>query len=287
MKPFAKFPATLAVFTAMTIGSSAFASDTLEVPAPSKPLSKIERQKLLEAARQSIDTTTTGSVTSGNAFDARGVIRPNAEATLGAGVSAKIADLPFKDGEAFRKGEALVRFDCAKQNADLRGARASLSKAASIYESKKRLKARGAAGSQEVRDAAADVATAKAKADALQEVITLCLIEAPFDGRVVERHAETHEIPAANAPILTVVDDSALELDLIVPSTWLRWIQKGSGFQFAVDELGQTYDAKVVRLGAKVDAVSQTIKLTGRFTQRPGSVLAGMSGTATFAPPSN
>ena len=95
------------------------------------------------------------------------------------------------------------------------------------------------------------------------------------------------EIPAANAPVMTVVDDSSLELDLIVPSTWLRWVKPGSEFDFSIDELGTSFRAKVARLGAKVDAVSQTIKITGVFINRPDSVLAGMSGTARFPTPSN
>lgn len=238
-------------------------------------------------AAEEIDYRTTGSISSENQYDARGVVMANAEITLGAGVAAKIQSMPRKAGEAFKKGEELVTFDCARQQADLRGAKASLGKAASFYSSKKRLQSRGAAGGQEVREAAADVESAKANVDGLREVITLCTIQAPFDGRVVERHADAHEIPAANAPVMTVVDDSELELDLIVPSNWLRWVNRGTTFIFSVDELGQEYKARVTRLGAKVDAVSQTIKLTGSFVVRPQSVLAGMSGTATFAPPTN
>ncbi|MEM9733085.1 MAG: efflux RND transporter periplasmic adaptor subunit [Pseudomonadota bacterium] len=235
-----------------------------------------------------IDPMVTGSVKTPGGFDARGVVMANAEITLGAGLAAKIKSMPFKAGDSFYEGDQLVSFDCAKQQAELRGAKATLGKAASFYSGKKRLLNRGAAGKQEVREAAADVAAAKANADALAETISLCSIAAPFSGRVVERHAETHEIPAANAPIMTVVDDSALELDLIVPSTWLRWVKKGSTFNFSVDELGAGFNAKVIRIGAKVDAVSQTVKLTGTFVNKPGSVLAGMSGTANFnAPASN
>ncbi|MEO1397528.1 MAG: hypothetical protein AAFU56_01515, partial [Pseudomonadota bacterium] len=165
-----------------------------------------------KAQKLHIDPQTTGSVRSADAFDARGVVVPNAEVTLGAGLAAKISDMPFKAGEAFRQGDLLVAFDCARQLADLRGAKATMGKASSFYKSKKRLKSRGAAGSQEVFEAAADVASAKAAVDGLAEVLELCKINAPFNGRVVERHAETFEIPAPNAPVMTVVDDSALEL---------------------------------------------------------------------------
>ena len=255
----------------------------------SRAVQKMTQRDLqsLPRTKFGIDMMTTGSVKSDSNYDARGVVIPNAEVTLGAGIAARIKLMPFKAGEEFRKGEALVVFDCARQNADLRGAKANLAKASSHHRGKVRLKARGAAGAQEVRDAAADMEVAKATVDGLQEVISLCKINAPFNGRVVERHAQTHEIPAANAPILTVVDDSTLEVDLIVPSTWLRWVSRGTRFEFDVDELGRSYTAQVDRLGAKVDAVSQTIKITGKFVDRPGNVLTGMSGTAKFAPPTN
>ncbi|MDD9910257.1 MAG: efflux RND transporter periplasmic adaptor subunit [Ahrensia sp.] len=220
-------------------------------------------------------------------FDARGVVMPNAEVTLSASVSGRIKTMPFRNGHAFRKGDTLVEFDCSRQEADLRGAKAVLSKARSYHKGKQRLKQRGAAGAQEVREAGADVETAKASVDGLSEIIRLCQITAPFDGRVVERHAETYEIPAVNAPVLSVVDSSRLELDLIVPSTWLRWVAEGTHFTFSVDELGKSFDARVLRLGAKVDPVSQTIKITGAFADAPQRVLAGMSGTARFVPPTN
>ncbi|MGI9357277.1 MAG: efflux RND transporter periplasmic adaptor subunit [Rhizobiaceae bacterium] len=263
-------------------GSASDAVSKLSKKAPKTKKIRIKRKK---AAK--LDRMTTGTIKSNSKFDARGVVVPNAEVTLAAAVSTRIQRMPFKPGQAFQKGETLIQFDCERQLADLRGAEATLGKAATFYNGKKRLRARGAAGGQEVREAASDVAAARAGVDSLKEVIDLCRIEAPFSGRVVERHAETHEIPAINAPVMTVVDSSTLELDLIVPSTWLRWMKEGTKFEFAVDELGQRFPARVQRLGAKVDPVSQTIKLTGVFAARPNRVLAGMSGTAKFVPPSN
>lgn len=240
------------------------------------------------AAERTIDRVpglTTASITTADPYDARGVVVPNAEVTLAAGVVAPIASLPLKPGTAFAEGTTLVAFDCKRQRADLRAAKASMSKASVFYRGKARLLKRGAAGRQEVREAQADVAAAKATVDGLAATLSLCTVRAPFSGRVVERHADPYEIPAANAPLLTVVDDSKLELDLIVPSRWLRWVAVGSAFQFKVDELDRTLEARVTRVGAKVDAVSQTVKITGAFRLRPQDVLAGMSGTAKFTPP--
>jgi len=282
------FVATLLSMQFTAAQQPAYAESTAD--AVSKLTQKTPASKKIRVKRKragNVDRLTTGSIKSDGKFDARGVVVPNAEVTLAAAVSTRIERMPYKSGQSFDQGDTLIQFDCKRQQADLRGAKAALGKAASFYNGKKRLKARGAAGGQEVREAAADVAAATASVDSLNEVIGLCKIAAPFSGRVVERHAETHEIPAINAPIMTVIDSSTLELDLIVPSTWLRWVQEGTKFEFAVDELGQRYPARVARLGAKVDPVSQTVKLTGVFAARPKRVLAGMSGTAKFVPPTN
>ena len=232
-----------------------------------------------------VDELTTASIASKDPYDARGVVVPNAEVTLGAGVTAPIVRIPFKPGSAFAKGDTLIGFDCGRQRADLRAAKASLAKATMFLKGKRRLLQRGAAGKQEVREARSDVNAADAQVEGLRSVVSLCTVKAPFAGRVVERHADQYEIPAANAPVLTVVDDSVLELDLIVPSKWLRWVKPGTAFRFEVDEVGRSFEAKVARVGAKVDAVSQTVKLTGAFKLRPANVLAGMSGTAKFSSP--
>ena len=217
-----------------------------------------------------------------NALTARGVVMPNAEVTFSSEIAAPITELPVKAGDTFNKGAKLVRFDCGKYDAELRGSMAIEGKQLLILNNRKKLKQRNAASSFEVAEASADYQSAKAQVDALKQILRFCLIRAPFNGRVLELHADRYEMPSANQPLLTVVDDSILELDLIVPSKWLRWLTIGTGFSFDVDETGKSYGAKIVRLGAKIDAVSQTIKITGVFDQRPERVLPGMSGAAHF-----
>lgn len=274
----------LSVSSLVTAATVAHANDTVRIAGTDRVVAQLPAP----TAGKHVDRVpgmTTGSISTKDPFDARGVVVPNAEVTLGAGVVAPIAALPLKPGTAFAKGTTLVSFDCARQRADLRAARAGFTKADTFYRGKARLLKRGAAGRQEVREARADADAARANVDGLTAVLSMCTVRAPFSGRVLERHADPYEIPAANAPLLTVVDDSKLELDLIVPSRWLRWVKVGTAFRFSVDELGRTLQARVTRVGAKVDAVSQTVKLTGTFRLRPADVLAGMSGTAQFQPP--
>lgn len=219
------------------------------------------------------------------ALTARGVVMANSEVTFRSDLAAPISGLPIKAGSTFRNGDALISFDCGKQNADTRGAQEFENKQLLIFENRKKLKSRNAASAFEVADARADYMIAKAKTDSLKQVSRFCKIDAPFDGKVVELHAAKYETPGVNTPLITVVDDSLLELDLIVPSKWLRWLTVGSKFDFEVEETGKIYTASILRLGAKIDAVSQTIKIAGSFFTRPERVLPGMSGVARFDPP--
>ncbi len=222
---------------------------------------------------------------SAGALTARGVVMANAEVTFRSNLAAPVNGLPIKAGSAFKSGDKLVSFDCGKQNADTRGAQEFENKQLLIFDNRKKLKLRNAASAFEVADARADYLIAKAKTDALKQVSRFCKINAPFDGKVLELHAAKFETPGVNTPLITVVDDSKLELDLIVPSKWLRWLTVGSKFDFEVEETGKVYFASILRLGAKIDAVSQTIKITGSFNARPERVLPGMSGVARFDPP--
>ena len=206
---------------------------------------------------------------SADALTARGVIVANAEVTFSSILSAPISKMPLKAGSPFKKGTMHVQFDCGKTEAELRGAEASQGKQFLILGNRKKLKLRNAASAFEVLEAQADYQVAKSQSDKIKEVMKICQIDAPFNGKVLEVHANEHELPGLNSPLITVIDDSILELDLIVPSKWLQWISTGSKFEFSIEETNGSYKAVVTRLGAKVDAVSQTIKITGTIEKSP------------------
>lgn len=86
-------------------------------------------------------------------------------------------------------------------------------------------------------------------------------------------------------PLLEILDDSVLELEFIVPSKWMAWVKPGYAFQVRIDETGRSYPAKVQRVGARVDPVSQSIKLSATIDGRFPELVSGMSGQVTLTPP--
>ncbi|MCX7380169.1 MAG: HlyD family efflux transporter periplasmic adaptor subunit [Alphaproteobacteria bacterium] len=112
--------------------------------------------------------------------------------------------------------------------------------------------------------------------------VTNCVIKAPFAGRVSNTSVRNFSFVQMGAPLMDILDDSTLELELIVPSRWLTWMVAGTPFKVRVTETAKDYDAAVTRFSGRVDAASQTIKVYGRIGVRSDGLLPGMSGTAHF-----
>ena len=55
-----------------------------------------------------------------------------------------------------------------------------------------------------------------------------------------------------------------------------------NSFALAIDETGEVRQGTVGVIGARIDPVSQTIKLRGTLDGPNRGLIAGMSGTATF-----
>ena len=133
--------------------------------------------------------------------------------------------------------------------------------------------------------AAAEVQKDKADLDAADATASKCTIAAPFSGVTVEQKAREFQYTTPGQALLDILDDHALEVELIVPSRWLSWLKPGYTFQVRIDETDKSYPAKVTRLGGRVDPVSQSIKVIGEIVGAAPELMAGMSGRATMAPP--
>ena len=212
----------------------------------------------------------------------RGVLVARNHAVLASEVPGRITEMRFADGERFSSGDVLARFDCSAYQAQLNAAQASTRAAQEELNHQKQLAEFNSVGRFAVALAEARHAEAVAQAQAYQIQVRRCTIIAPFSGQVVQRRAQPHESVTMGAPLLEVVDNSSLEIHLLVPSHWLSRLQPGQTFHFTPDETGSALPAVVKRLGARIDEGSQTLLLIGELPQATSGLLAGMSGTAQF-----
>jgi membrane fusion protein, multidrug efflux system len=219
----------------------------------------------------------------GGCLCARGIIRPVHQASIATELVAVVSKIAFEEGDRFKAGDLLIAFDCRKHRAEHASLLAQHREMKSALESNQYLERHKAIGKHDLEISQARVDKAAAEAEALRVRLDLCEIRAPFNGRIAELTINQFEIPSTGRPFLTIIEDGKLRIELILPSSWLRWLRDGAEFDFEVDETKSTLPGRVVRIGAAVEGVSQTIKVIGEFGTAAPGILTGMSGTARFS----
>lgn len=239
------------------------------------PVVAVERQ--VGAANSTMPATT--AVKAGfERQDIRAQLLPRRFTTIAAEIGAKVSRLPFPEGASFKSGQLLVGFDCSVQHAMLQKAKAELSAAQQTHVSNKRLYELNSLGKLDLDVSGANVNKAASEVGAQQAVLGKCSIAAPFSGRVAEQKAREQQFVQPGQALLDILDDSVLELEFLVPSAWLSWLKIDMTFQVEIDETRKTYPAKFTRIGARIDPVSQSVKVAAAIDGKFPELIAGMSG---------
>jgi len=203
---------------------------------------------------------------------------------IGAPMGGRLVQFPFNDGDSFKAGDVLARFWCDQQDAQLARAKSELQKRRSILDTNQRLRQLGTWSQVEFQTAAAEVSTATADVALAQANVDACTVKAPFSGRVAGVSAHNFQFVVPGAPLLDILNDRELQLELVVPSPWLAWLAPGAPFSVHLSETGRDYPAEIVRTSGRVEPVSRTIKVYGVLRGPIDGLLPGMSGTAAFPP---
>jgi len=268
---------TLAVLASLLYGAGVLAqapaakAEKASPPARSAPpMSSTTLNNLLEQATTLEDREISALVASGE------------ESVLSSQMAGKIKKFHYGLGDAVKAGALLLEFDCESEEAQLQAAQAEYRGARESHLSKMRLQALGAAGELEVTLAAAATDKARSQINLREAQLAYCKVLAPFSGSLVKLRIKTAESVSAGQPLLEMVNPETLKAQIFVPAAWSRWIRVGTPAVVKANDNGRTYRAKISKLNARVEGVSQSLELEARFDGPPQGLLPGMVGTVTF-----
>lgn len=205
------------------------------------------------------------------------------ETTLSSQMAGRIRKVHFGLGDTVSAKSVILEFECEEQDAQVQAAEADYRGARETHLSKLRLQALGAAGELEVTVAAAAADKAKSQVTLRESQLAYCKVAAPFGGRLVKLRVKQSESVNAGQPLLDLVNPSSLKAQLYVPAAWLTWLKTGMQFSVKTAPDGPVYRARISKLNARVEGVSQSLELEGRFEGPTQGLLPGMVGTAVFA----
>lgn len=209
----------------------------------------------------------------------RVIVRSFETAAIASEVNARITYLPAREGDTFRKGDVLVEFDCRRAIAEHDAAEASMRELKAAYQSQLKLLEYKSTGTVAVEQALYQYEKAQAELRLYAVKLESCRILAPFDGVVTEKAAQVHEIAQPNQPLIKILNQSRVELVMMVPSAWLPRIS-GATFPVTIDETGQIHKVRVLQSTGLIDPVSQTSRVIAELVGPAQDVLPGMSGVA-------
>lgn len=212
----------------------------------------------------------------------RTLLIPDLETIFSSELAASIQELSVDFGDHFSQGQKLIVFDCRMYASELKKSEAALLEATQTLETNSRLNQLKSVSELDVAISKARVERAKAEMELSQSMVSKCSVNAPFSGRVLSRSANLFQYVTPGQPLLQVIDDRNLSLQLFVPSEWLSHLKTGQTFPLTIDETKKKYKATITLFGAKVDQVSQTIEVRAKIVGDHPELLAGMSGTASF-----
>lgn len=210
------------------------------------------------------------------------VLVPRQFTVISSSQDGKIADILFDNGDAFSKGDVLVKYDCTDLEAE-----------ASMAGLQTNLTRKKVAGVNELfkLDIISDLdragvetedKQARAKLRVLQSRLDDCTIRAQFSGRVTKRLANAGEYTRTDRVLMEVASTEPLQAKFLLPSKWLRWVNVGAPVDITLNETDKTYSATVTRVSGEIDPVSQSIQLVATLHEYADPLLPGMSGKVSI-----
>ena len=214
--------------------------------------------------------------------EARALVSATEKVSISSELAARVESINFLLGDAFKKGDVLISFDCEIYKAQKDVIKAEYASASIQLENDKELLDMRSIGKLQYQLTVSNYEKAKAELNIAELNVERCEIIAPYDGKVMDVYTSIFTSIEQRQLLMDIVVDGLLEADIAVSRYWLKWLKKGHAVKLTIDETGETLDATVISLGAAVDAVSQTIELKAQFNEKYETLIPGMSGIVKF-----
>lgn len=267
------------VKTKVDAGTQKLTAKVKEVETKVKAKAEKAKGKSGAASSSSTDSTKQDQEQS---YDTPALLVANNKLTITSLKSAKVKSLPYKDGQTFAKDDILVIFDCRELELDYAIQKAVVKESTASYENLKKLQSLNSANQYSVVEAESKLEQATKLTEKMEYQLQSCVVKADYAGKVISTSVTESEYANAGQDVMTVNNNSDLIVKAYVQASWLDWLKIGSTFKLCFVD-NSCIRGVVTRIGAEIDATSQTIDVFGKLSEKPtDNMVAGLSGQVTF-----
>ncbi|HQU49307.1 MAG TPA: efflux RND transporter periplasmic adaptor subunit, partial [Casimicrobiaceae bacterium] len=227
-----------------------------------------------------------------------GTLTPVHQATVKAKVPGEVKEVRVREGETVRAGQVLVRIDTADLDAKLierQGALESAKAQMALAEktratnvkllNEKFISQTAFDSSQSGYDVAkGNVKSIEAQVLLARNAIKDATVIAPIAGIVGKRHVQGGEKVAQDAPLVTVVDLSDLELQALVPAIDVPALSAGMSVELAVDGFGERkFAGRIARINPSTEPGTRAIMVYVALRNPDAALRSGMFANGRIA----
>jgi len=273
------------------------------------------------AGPQTVETVTVTSVYPSQSYtllNATGYVVPQRKAAVASKAQGRVEWLGVLEGTVVKEGQIIARLESADVAASLAQAqaqvkvaqanlelqRAELENATANLKRSQVLAPHGAMSASQfdadrarydkarasINSEQAAILSAQANARAAQVAVDQTVIRAPFDGVVLEKHANVGDniTPFSSASdskgaVVTIADMKTLEVEADVAESNIARIKVDQPCEVQLDALPDTrFAGRVSRIVPTVDRSKATVLVKVRFVERDERVLPDMSAKIAF-----
>jgi RND family efflux transporter MFP subunit len=129
----------------------------------------------------------------------------------------------------------------------------------------------------QARLAEAQIAQARAAVSIAEKAVKDCRIFAPASGQVRRKYLDEGSLLTPGSAVYTLVDNTRLELECLVPSYQLSGIRIGQRVGFTTSTWGEhQFDGKVSAVNPMVESDNRSIKVLVKIVNPAGELRSGM-----------
>lgn len=209
--------------------------------------------------------------------EALGTLTPNEVVNLTLNTADRVQSLYFEDGQRVRKGKTLLSLAQREQIALTEQAEANADEAIKQLERVERLAERNAVSKSELDEAKRAVDSANAQLRAVQSRQKDRVLVAPFDGILGFRQVSVGSYVRPGDTVARLIDDSEMNLEFSVPSTFLRSLKPGTKVSARTDDLPDTiFNGEIATLDNVIDPVTRSVTVRATLPNPDRILMSGM-----------
>ncbi|MGH8672693.1 MAG: efflux RND transporter periplasmic adaptor subunit [Burkholderiales bacterium] len=226
-----------------------------------------------------------------------GTVQAVSQATVRAKLNAEVKRVLVREGDTVKAGQTVAEFDTAQLRAQLAERAATLEQARAQLATSERTRHANAQLvkqnfiSQNAFDTAdgayqaqlASVAASTAQRDQTQILLDDAIVRAPISGMVGKRHVQPGEKVAFDAPLLSIVDLSQLEVQVQAPLTVVAAMRAGMPAKVEVEGIaGRTFAGRLERINPSAETGTRMIHVYVSLKNEGSLLKSGMFARVTL-----